>query len=53
MGEWAKRVMGIKEGTHDEHWALYVSGESLNSTHETNIILYVNYLNKISKGKKV
>ena len=25
-----------------EHWALYVSNESLNSTSETNIALYVN-----------
>jgi len=34
--------MGIKEGTWcDEHWVLYVSDESLNSTPETNIILYV------------
>ena len=38
-GEWAKRVMGIKEGTSDEHWVLYVSDESLNSTPETNITL--------------
>ena len=26
----------------DEHWALYVSDESLNSTPEANIALYVN-----------
>ena len=32
-GGWAKWVMGIKEGTcWDEHWVLYVSDESLNST---------------------
>ena len=45
-GRWAedglKGVMGIKEGTCDEHWGLYVSDESLNSTPETNIALYVN-----------
>ena len=41
-GEWAKRVMGIKEGTCDDHWVLYVSDESLNSTPETNITLYLN-----------
>ena len=36
-------VMGIKEGTYsDEHWVLYVSDKSLNSTPETIIILYVN-----------
>ena len=35
-------AMGIKEGTCDEHWVLYVSDESLNSTPETNITLYVN-----------
>ena len=28
--------MGIKEGTCDEHWVLYVCDESLNSTPETN-----------------
>ena len=43
MGGWAKCVMGIKEGTcWDEHWVLYVSDESLNSTPETIITLYVN-----------
>ena len=41
-GRGTKWVMGIKEGTCDEHWVLYVSDESLNSTPETNIILYVN-----------
>ena len=42
-GGWVKWVMGIKEGTCCvEHWVLYVSGYSLNSTPETNIILYVN-----------
>ena len=35
-------MMGIKEGTcYDEHWMLYVSDESLNSTLETNIVLTV------------
>ena len=30
-------VMGIKEGTwSDEHWVLYATDESLNSTHKTN-----------------
>ena len=38
---WVKWVMGIKEGTCDEHQALYVSDESLNSTLEINITLYV------------
>ena len=41
-GGWVKWVMGIKDDTCDEHWALYVSDESLNSTPETNILLYVN-----------
>ena len=40
--EWVKWVMGIKEGTCGEHWVLYVSDESLNSTCKTNITLYVN-----------
>ena len=40
---WARWVMGITEDTsYDEHWVLHVSEESLNSTPETNIILYVN-----------
>ena len=34
--------MGFKGCTCDEHWMLYVSVESLNCTHETNIMLYVN-----------
>ena len=33
---------GIKRGIWDEHWVLYVSDESLNSTPETNTTLYVN-----------
>ena len=42
MGGWVKWVTSIKEGTCDEHWVSNVSDESLNSTSETNIILYVN-----------
>ena len=39
--------MGIKEGICcDEHWMLYVSDESVNSTPETNIVLYTNQENK-------
>jgi len=43
--------MGIKEGTCcDEHWVLYVSDESLNSTPETNTTLYLTNLSlNISK----
>ena len=41
-GGWARCVMGIKEGTCDEHWVVYVSDESLNSTPETTIMLFVN-----------
>ena len=40
--EWAKWVMGIKEGTCDEEWVLHISYESLNSTPEANTTLYVN-----------
>ena len=41
-GGQAKGVMTIKEGTYwDEHWVLYISDESLNST-EPNTTLYVN-----------
>ena len=39
MARWG---MGIKEGTCGEHWILYVSDESLNSTSETIITLDVN-----------
>jgi len=42
-GGWVKWVMGIKECTGcNEHWVLYVSDESLNSTPETNITLHIN-----------
>ena len=32
----------FKESNYDEHWLVYVIGESLNSTLESNIALYVN-----------
>ena len=35
-------VRGIKEGTSDEHWVLYVSDESLNPIPQINVTLYVN-----------
>ena len=35
-------AMGIKESAYDEHSVLYESVESLNSTPETSITLYVN-----------
>ena len=38
---WARWVMGAKEGTCDEHRVLHGSDESLNSTLETSIALYV------------
>ena len=41
VGGTAKCVVGVKEGTCDEHWVLYVSDEPLNSTSETNTTLYV------------
>ena len=48
--------MYTKEGTcWDEHCVLYVSDESLGSTPETNITMYVNYLNlnkQITYSKK-
>ena len=48
MGERGKWVMGIEEGTYwDEHWVLYVSDESWESTpiaKSTLYTLYVNYL---------
>ena len=42
-GAWAKWVMSIKEGTCcDEHWVLYISDESLNSSPDTNFTIYAN-----------
>ena len=41
-GGWANWVMGSKEGICEEHWVLYASDESLNSTSKTNITLFVN-----------
>ena len=43
-------VTGIEEGTCDKHCVLYVSHESLNSTPDTNITLYVNW--NLSKNLK-
>ena len=43
--------MGIKEGTCDVHWVLYVSVGSLNSTPETIIVYYVKW--DLSKSKKI
>ena len=38
-GGWARWVMGIKEDTCAEHWVLYVSDESLDSTPKTKYCL--------------
>ena len=48
-------MMGIKEGTCDEHWVLHISNESLNYTREANLTLRVKYLEfkeKLQKGEK-
>ena len=38
VGEWGSRVMGIKEGMGcDEHWVLYATNESLNTTSKTKM----------------
>lgn len=51
-GAWAKWMIGMREGTcSDEHWVLYVSDESLNST-ETSIKLSVNQLGFFLKNWK-
>ena len=42
MGRWVKWVMGIKEGTCDEHPALYGRIKTLYCTPEIDITLYVN-----------
>ena len=36
-GGWIKQLIGMKEGTCDEHWVLYGSVESLYWTPETNL----------------
>lgn len=40
-GGWARWGRGIKEGLSDEHRVLYVGDESLGSTPETSVVLYV------------
>jgi len=43
MGTCAKWVWALRKAlVGSEHWVLYVSDESLNSTPETNTTLYVN-----------
>ena len=41
-GGWEMGDGYTKEGICDEHWVLYISDKSLNSTSETNISLYIN-----------
>ena len=42
LGDWAKQMMGIKEGTCEEYWVIYGKVESLYCKPETNITLYIN-----------
>ena len=61
-GERGKWVMGIEEGTcWDEHWVLYVSEESRESTPKTKSTVYTLYVSQFDsklfkqnnrKGKK-
>ena len=45
LGRQGKWVMGLEEGTcWDEHWVLYVSDESGESTSEAKTILYTLYV---------
>lgn len=42
LGGWGSWMMGIKEGMCcDEHWVLYATDESSNTTSKTNDVLYV------------
>ena len=42
LGGWGSWLMGIKEcKCWDEHWVLYTTNESLNTTSKTNDVLYV------------
>ena len=48
-GGWGKCVMGIEEGTcWDEHWVLYVSDESQESTPENKRTLYALYVSQLN-----
>ena len=35
-----------------DHFVMYTNGESLSCTHETNMMLYVNYTSIINKKKE-
>ena len=40
-GDWARPVLGIKEGTYCmKHWVLYAKNESWNTTSKVNDVLY-------------
>ena len=39
---WTKWMMGIKEAIYVENQVLHLNDESLNTTQEANITLYVN-----------
>lgn len=41
-GWWVKWVTGIKWGTCDEHWVLYVTHEFLKSAPKASITLHIN-----------
>ena len=43
--------MGIKEGTCDEHWILYVSDESLNSIPENQYYMLTNLNSNLKKSQ--
>lgn len=52
MGRWGNWVMGIQEGTcDDEHWELYATNGSWNTTSKTNSVLFLDELNIIKKNK--
>ena len=41
VGDWARPVITIKEGTYCmEHWVLYANNESWNTTSKTENVLY-------------
>jgi len=47
------RVMGIKEGTCcGEHWVLYTTNESFNTTSKINDVLCVGLVNFVKKKKR-
>ena len=51
MGAWVEEVMGMMEGTSEEHRVMLGNAKSLTCTPKTNSTLYVNW--NLHKNKKI